>query len=339
MKNKSTIAVTGGLGYIGSHTVVELILSGYEVIVLDDLSNSDANVLIELEKLTKTEIVFYQVDLRNSEELEAIFKIHKITSVFHFASSIYVDESMEKPLDYYHNNLVSLLSLLKVMEQNKVKNLVYSSSCTVYGEPEFLPISESSTIQNSPSPYGKTKVMSEMMLQDLCELTDTLKVVSLRYFNPVGAHESGLIGEKQGENPKHLFPIIMDVLSGKRKNLKVFGTDYNTKDGTAIRDYVHVIDIAKAHVLAIEAFEKESKYQYYNLGSGTGFSVKEILQTFEKELKVTISFTNEERRSGDVPAIWADNSKAKKELNWEVTRSLSDMISSAYSWYKKQSKR
>lgn len=338
MKHKTTVLVTGGLGYIGSHSVVELIASGYEVLIVDDLSNTEKDVLSKLEKLTQVEIPFFHLDLRDKAELNKLFQSHKIDCVFHFASSIYVDVSMENPLNYYNNNLVSLLNLLNVMKENEVKNLVFSSSCTVYGQPTTLPISEASPIQNSPSPYGKTKVMSETILRDVSDLEGKIKVISLRYFNPVGAHRTGLIGEKQGSNPKHLFPIIMDVISGKRKELKVFGTDYDTNDGTAVRDYIHVTDVAKAHVTSIDAFQFEKHYQFFNLGSGSGFSVIQIIKEFEKVLGIEIPYKKEERRAGDVAAIWANNNKAKNELGWNITMDLSDMIKSAYNWYLKQNK-
>ncbi len=338
MKHKTTVLVTGGLGYIGSHTVVELISSGYKVLIVDDLSNTDMDVLYKLEELTQVKIPFFQIDLRDKAELNKLFQSHKVDCVFHFASSIYVDVSMENPLNYYNNNLVSLLNLLNVMKENEVKNLVFSSSCTVYGQPTTLPISEASPIQDSPSPYGKTKVISETILKDVSNLEESINVISLRYFNPVGAHKTGLIGEKQGKKPKHLFPIIMDVISGKRKELKVYGTDYDTSDGSAVRDYIHVTDVAKAHVLAIRSFQSEKPYQFFNLGTGYGYSVLQIINEFEKVLEVEIPYQKEKRRLGDVAAIWADNNKAKEELNWNINSTLSDMIESAYNWYLKQNK-
>jgi UDP-glucose 4-epimerase len=337
MHNKKTILVTGGLGYIGSHTVVELIENGYEVLIIDDLSNSRRDVLSNIKKITGVEPLFYCLSLLEKNKVSDVFENHNIDAVIHFAAHLFVGESVEKPLKYYTNNLVSLLNLLEIMKISSVKNLVFSSSCTVYGEPDLLPISEKSPIKEASSPYGTTKVMGEKIIKDICELEQNTNAIALRYFNPVGAHDSALIGEFPKGTPKHLFPIISKVLKGQTHELKVFGDDYNTKDGTAVRDYIHVVDLAKAHIKALERLESKKmikKFESFNIGTGTGYSVLEIVNSFEEVTKQKIKYSIVERREGDIAEIWADSLLAKEQLGWESTKTLKDMISSAFNWEK-----
>ena len=338
---KKNILVTGGLGYIGSHTVVELITNGYEVTIIDDLSNSRIEVLDNIEKITGTKPTFFQFNLEDKTKLKQVFESTDFDAVIHFAAHIFVDESVENPLKYYKNNIISLLNLLSVMtfdygQNDKPANLIFSSSCTVYGEPDVLPISEKSPIKDSPSPYGTTKIMAEKILNDVCRLEKGINGISLRYFNPVGAHDSALIGEFPKGKPRHLFPIISKVLKGESKELKIYGNDYNTKDGTCVRDYIHVVDLAKAHVKAIKRFDNNNidSYESYNIGTGNGSSILEVIQSFEKITGEKINYSFAERRKGDVAEIWANSTLANGILDWKAERDLDNMVETAEKWEK-----
>lgn len=335
--NKNKILVTGGLGYIGSHTVVELIEEGYDVVIIDNLSNSRIEILDRIYTITKVKPTFYPVDLTESDKLDHIFKTEKFDAVIHFAAYLLVDESVDKPLTYYRNNLFSLLNVVHYMSKYSVKNLVFSSSCTVYGNPSVLPVDENSPIQESPSPYGNTKIMGEKILRDTCELEGKINTISLRYFNPVGAHKSALIGEIPKNKPSHLFPIISKVVCKELNSFKVFGNDYNTEDGTAIRDYIHVTDLAKAHISALSRLilgNNEKKYEYYNIGSGNGYSVLEIIKQFENIANQKLGYEIVARREGDVAKIWASIENANLKLGWYPQKKLSDMVISSIEWEK-----
>ena len=328
------ILVTGGLGYIGSHTVVELITKGYEVTIIDDLSNSRLEVLDNLFKITGVKPKFYQFSLMENKRLKDFFKTNSFDFVIHFAAHIFVDESVEKPLKYYNNNIVSLLNLLTEMKNTGIKNILFSSSCTVYGEPDVLPISEKDAIKESNSPYGTTKIMAERILEDICTLEKSITGISLRYFNPVGAHDSALIGEFPKGKPRHLFPIISKVLKGEAPELKVYGNDYDTKDGTAVRDYIHVVDLAIAHVKALNRFKNKdiNPYESYNVGTGNGYSILEVIHSFEKVTGKKIKYSFSERRKGDIAKIWANSSLVEKTLNWKAKRGIDNMVETAEKW-------
>ena len=338
MKLKETILVTGGLGYIGSHTVVELINNGFEVIVIDDLSNSRKSIKEEIEKITNSSFKLYDFSIGDKEKLEKVFSTHSISSVVHLAAYLLVNESVNNPLKYYRNNITNLVTVLDVMSLFSVNKIVFSSSCTVYGDLIKLPLTEDSEITTTSSPYGRTKIMGEQILKDQSNTNEGINVISLRYFNPVGAHDSGLIGEKPNQMSTHLFPLISKVYSGEIKEFSIFGDDYDTKDGTAVRDYIHVMDIAEAHVLALKRLtedKNDNNYESYNLGKGRGYSVKEILNQFEEVLKKKINYKIVPKRSGDLPEVWADISLASKKLKWNPKRSLKEMIESSYIWESK----
>ena len=321
------ILLTGGTGYIGSHTAVELIHQGYEVIIVDDLSNSEHRTIESIEKITGTKPEFHQFDLRNSPSLEKLFKDNKFDGIIHFAAKKAVGESVEKPLLYYDVNLNSMLNLLKLMELHKVSNLVFSSSCTVYGQPSQLPVTEDTPFALAESPYGHTKQIGEGILNQTTQTNGQLQALSLRYFNPVGAHASALIGELPIGVPANLVPFITQTAAGLRSKLKVYGNDYDTPDGTAIRDYIHVVDLAKAHVRAIERMlnhEQKKPYEYFNIGTGKGSSVLEVIQAFEMV----------DRRAGDIVKIYADTTCANDVLNWSAQLNLDDMMKSAWEWQK-----
>lgn len=334
----SKILVTGGTGYIGSHTAVELIEAGFDIAIVDNLSNSDISVLDGIEKITGKRPVFEQIDLKDKSSLEAFFtKYQDIHSVLHFAAYKAVGESTEKPLAYYRNNVLSTLHLLECMQDHQVPNLVFSSSCTVYGHPDRLPVDENAPIKPPLSPYGSTKQMSERMICDATEANKHMRGISLRYFNPIGAHPSALIGEKPEGIPDNLLPFITQTALGLRKELKVFGDDYNTPDGTAIRDYINVVDLAKAHVQAIKRLineENKTGYEYFNVGTGKGNSVMEIIQAFEKATGEKIHYQVADRRPGDVEQVYADTTLANKELNWKAQASLEETLRSAWNWEK-----
>lgn len=330
----ATILITGGLGYIGSHTVVELISNGFEVIIIDNLSNSERFILDKIETITGVIPVFYQQDLCDVNAVEKIFTVHSIEVVIHFAAYKSVNESVKAPLKYFVNNILPLLNILQVMEQNKIENIIFSSSATVYGEPEHLPVTESTPFQKSLSAYGSTKQMGEDILEKVCA-AGNIKNISLRYFNPVGAHVSALIGELPKGIPNNLFPYVTQTGIGRLKVLTVFGTDYNTPDGSCIRDYIHVVDLAKAHVQACKRLLNKlnnSPFEVFNIGTGKGISVLEIIKTFEKETGVKLNYTIGPRRQGDAAAVYASTAKANKALGWKAELSLKEMINSAWDW-------
>ncbi len=332
---KTKILVTGGMGYIGSHTVVELQNSGYRVVIADNLCNSKKEILLQIEKITGIRPDFELVDLQNADATLRLFEKHKdLSGVIHFAAYKAVGESMEFPLLYYHNNLFSLINTIQAMLKHDINNFVFSSSCTVYGNPDKLPVDEKTAVKPAISPYGNTKRISEELLYDTVNTT-SLKSISLRYFNPAGAHSSGLIGELPMGVPNNLVPFITQTAIGKRDILKVFGNDYSTPDGTCIRDYIHVEDLAKAHVVSIERMagrKQKNSFEIFNLGTGSGNSVLEVIKTFEKVSGIKIPFKYTGRRPGDVPAVWADTSLANNELGWKARKNLDDMMRSAWIW-------
>ena len=329
------ILVTGGAGYIGSHTCVELLNAGYEVVVVDNLSNSCKESLNRVQKITGKSLKFYEVDILDRDGLIKVFENEKIESVIHFAGLKAVGESVAKPLEYYHNNITGTLVLCDVMRQFGVKNIVFSSSATVYGTPAFVPITESCPKGTCTNPYGWTKSMLEQILTDLHTADPEWKVVLLRYFNPIGAHESGYIGEDPKGIPNNLVPYITQVAVGKLEALGVFGDDYDTPDGTGVRDYIHVVDLALGHVKAIEKMEKiHDGVLTYNLGTGIGYSVLDIVKGFEKAVGHPILYVIKERRPGDIATCYADPSLAKEELGWETVRDLDKMCEDSWRWQK-----
>ncbi len=332
------ILVTGGIGYIGSHTVVEMQNKGFEVIIIGNLSNSKIEILDSIEKITKIKPAFEKLDLCDKKNLDKFFKKHKnIDGIIHFAAYKAVGESVEKPLKYYQNNLVSLMNILENMKKYKIKNFVFSSSCTVYGQPEKLPVTEKSEIQKANSPYGNTKQISEEIISDFVHSNEELKSIALRYFNPIGAHKSALIGELPIGVPNNLIPFLTQTAIGIRKELKVFGNDYNTTDGSAIRDYIHVVDLAKAHIVALKRMfenKNEKNFEYFNIGTGKGNSVLEVLKTFEEVTKVKVNYKIVERREGDIEKIFADTSFANKVLKWKTKLSLKNALLHSWNWEK-----
>jgi UDP-glucose 4-epimerase len=329
------VLVTGGLGYIGSHTVIELMNQGYESLIIDNLSNSDVSVLDRLEKITGKRPEFQQVEMRDKEQLQEVFwsNNNQIAGVIHFAAALLVGESVEQPLHYYFNNLTSTINLLECMNEFDVKPIVFSSSCTVYGNPDQLPVGEDAPIKPAMSPYGNTKKVCEDILKD-ASTAHPIKVVSLRYFNPIGAHKSSLIGEFQSGPPHHLVPFITETATGKRAKLNIFGDDWNTADGTCVRDYIHVSDVAEAHINAMEYAIKQSDntFNVFNIGTGDGYSVLEMVKSFEKTTGLKVPYEIVERRPGDVEAVYADTSKAAKELNFKTKRGIDEMLKSAWEW-------
>jgi len=332
------ILVTGGTGYIGSHTVVELQETGYDVVIIDNLSNSGIEVIENIEKITGKKPDFEQFDLVDFQRTQEFFSRNSdIEAIIHFAASKAVGESVEKPLHYYRNNLVSLLNILDCQIQYNIPNIVFSSSCTVYGQPDLLPVTEKTPRKDAESPYGNTKRISEDILKDTILANPLLKGIALRYFNPVGAHSSALIGELPLGVPQNLVPFITQTAAGLRNELKVFGDDYNTPDGSAIRDYINVVDLAKAHVIAIErllSLKNKTNYEVFNLGTGTGLSVLEIVKGFEKATGVKLNYKIVNRRSGDIEKIWADTSYANEELGWKTEKGLEETLLSAWNWEK-----
>ena len=333
------ILVTGGAGYIGSHTLIELFKANLDFIVLDNLSNSSKIALDRVAQIIEKEIEFIQGDIRDKALLENIFQNHKIDSVIHFAGLKAVGESVVKPLEYYDNNVNGTITLLQAMKEYNVKSIVFSSSATVYGEPKQMPVTEDMpTGINLTNPYGKTKYFIEEILKDLFRSDNNWKIAILRYFNPVGAHESGLIGEDPKDIPNNLMPYITQVAVGKLKELQIFGNDYPTKDGTGVRDYIHVVDLANAHVKALEYLQSHKKLNeplIVNLGTGKGYSVLEMVQAFEKASGVEIPYKIVDRRPGDIAKIYANASKAKELLNWEAKRDLFEMCKSSWNWQRK----
>ena len=332
MTNKK-ILVTGGLGFIGSHTVLELFESNYEVLIVDDLSNSNISVLDKLRELTNSPIKFVQGDLSNSDFTKSIFSSHKIGAVIHFAAKKAVGESVEKPLLYYKVNVGSMINILDQMIACDVRNLIFSSSCTVYGQPDQLPVNEATPFKQAASPYGYTKQVCEQIIGDLTKSNPSIKATSLRYFNPVGAHESGQIGELPIGVPNNLIPFITQTAAQIRDNFKVFGGDYDTKDGTAIRDYIHVVDLAKAHVKALEHQEtSKNNNPIFNIGTGRGYSVLEVIQSFERVSGQKLMYEIVKRREGDIECIFADTVHANRTLGWGAIKSLDDMMEDAWRW-------
>jgi len=333
------ILVTGGTGYIGSHTAVELQNAGYEVIIVDNLSNSSIDVLDGIEKITGIRPVFEQFDLTDIEKTEAFFlKYPDIKAIIHFAASKAVGESVQIPLHYYRNNLVSLINLLECQIKYDVSNIVFSSSCTVYGQPDQLPVTENTPRKDAESPYGNTKRVNEDILHDAIAVNPQLKGIALRYFNPVGAHPSGLIGELPLGVPANLVPFITQTAAGLRDELKVFGNDYNTPDGSAVRDYINVVDLAKAHVVAVNRLlENRNKagFEIFNLGTGTGVSVLETVHAFQKVTGVKLNYKIVARRAGDIEKIWADTTFANEELGWKAETGLEETLLSAWLWEKR----
>jgi UDP-glucose 4-epimerase len=330
------IIITGGAGYIGSHTAVEFLLKGFEVVIVDDLSNSRLEVIDGIEQITKLKPLFYRTDVTDLMALDNIISEHKDASaIVHFAAYKAVGESVKQPLMYYNNNLVGLLNILKLINDYQISNFVFSSSCTVYGQPKKLPVTEQSPIVKPESPYGNTKKIGEEIITDAISASTNLKAVSLRYFNPIGAHPSALIGELPIGVPNNLMPYITQTAIGIRPQLKVFGNDYNTPDGTAIRDYINVVDLAKAHVVAVARLisnKNEQKYEVFNIGTGKGVSVLEVINAFEKSTGVKLNYEIAERREGDVEKVWADTTKANSILGWFATESLEDTVKSAWEW-------
>jgi len=330
------ILITGGTGYIGSHTAVEFIEKGYEVVIIDNLSNSKIESLEGIEEITGKMPIFFELDLTDKEHIKEFFKINKnIDAIIHFAAYKAVGESVEKPLMYYQNNLISLMNLLEAAEENNINSFVFSSSCTVYGEPDKLPVKETSAIKKATSPYGNTKQIAEDIIVDFTKATQKFKAIALRYFNPVGAHHSAKIGELPIGVPNNLVPFITQTAIGIREELKVWGNDYDTPDGTCIRDYIHVVDLAKAHVIAAERMinEKNKKnFEIFNLGTGNGNSVLEVIKSFEKVSESKLNYKIAERREGDVVAVYSHTDYANEELGWKAEKTLDDMMLSAWNW-------
>lgn len=329
-----TILVTGGAGYIGSHTVVELQQAGYDVVVVDNLSNSSEVSLQRVEKITGKPVKFYKADILDREELEDIFAKESIQCCIHFAGLKAVGESVQKPWEYYYNNISGTLILLDVMRKHNVKNMIFSSSATVYGNPAFIPITEECPKGEITNPYGQTKGMLEQILTDMQKADPEWNVILLRYFNPIGAHKSGTIGENPNGVPNNLMPYITQVAVGKLKELGVFGNDYDTPDGTGVRDYIHVVDLARGHVKAIKKIEENPGLEIYNLGTGVGYSVLDIVKNFEEASGVKIPYVIKPRRAGDIATCYSDASKAKRELGWEAEYGIKEMCEDSWRWQK-----
>ena len=331
------ILVTGGTGYIGSHTVVELQNSGFEVVIVDNLCNSYIEVVDNISKITGVRPGFEKIDLTDKAKTDNFFKNHAdIAGIIHFAALKAVGESVDKPLDYYHNNILSLINILSCMKKHRIKNIVFSSSCTVYGQPDELPVTETAPIKPAWSPYAHTKQISEGIIENTTNVED-IQGILLRYFNPIGAHESALIGELPIGIPNNLVPFLTQTAIGKRDVLKVFGNDYKTPDGTAIRDYIHVVDLAKAHVVAIERLVNKAnrkKIEVFNLGTGNGYSVLDVIRSFEKIRGVKLNYKIVKRRPGDIEQVWADTTFANEELGWKAEKDIDDMMLSAWNWEK-----
>ena len=325
------ILVPGGAGYIGSHTVVELLNKGKEVVIIDNFSNSKPDVLDKIRKITGKDFKFYEMDYKNKEQLEKVFEENNIEAVMNFAGYKAVGESVQKPIDYYMNNITGCLVVLDVMKKYNVKKFIFSSSATVYGEPERIPLTEDCKTGGTTNPYGTTKLFIEQILKDLYTSDNTWDICILRYFNPVGAHESGLIGEEPQGIPNNLMPYIVRVANGTLKELSVFGNDYNTPDGTGVRDYIHVVDLAKGHISALEKLEKEGKGLFiYNLGTGTGYSVLDMVKAFENSTGRDVPYKIAPRRTGDIATCYADPKKAKEELGWVAEKTLDDMCKDSW---------
>lgn len=329
------ILVAGGNGFIGSHTAVELLEAGYDIIIADNFSNSKPETLDAIKVITQKNFKFYEVDLTNKEQTEIIFKENNIDAVIHFAGFKAVGESVSKPIEYYQNNLMSTLVLCDLMRQYQCKKMIFSSSATVYGDPKEIPITENCEIGGTTNPYGTSKLFIEQILKDIVISDPEWSVVLLRYFNPIGAHRSGLIGESPNGIPNNLMPYIVKVANGELPQLNVFGNDYPTKDGTGVRDYIHVVDLALGHIKALEKAYKDNGVHIYNLGTGNGYSVLEIVENFEKANQIKIPYQIVERRPGDIPTCYADTKKAKEELGWEAKYGIEDMCKDSWNYVKK----
>ena len=336
--NKKRILVTGGLGFIGSHTVVELQNEGFEVVIIDDLSNTRIEVLDGITSITGIRPEFVQLDLKEKEKVSDFFRRHDIDGVIHFAASKAVGESVLQPLTYYENNISTLIYLLKSMSEFKVSNLIFSSSCTVYGQADQLPITEDAPVKKAESPYGNTKQIGEEIIQDVTK-TEDINAISLRYFNPIGAHESALIGELPLGVPQNLIPYVTQTAAGIRQELSVFGDDYPTPDGTAVRDYIHVVDLARAHISALRRLldkKNKAKMEYFNVGTGKGSSVLEVIRTFENVNQVEVKYKIVDRREGDITEAYANTELANRELGWKAKLGLEEALASAWKWQLKQ---
>tara|TARA_B110000263_G_scaffold217893_1_gene204226 strand:+ start:2051 stop:3073 length:1023 start_codon:yes stop_codon:yes gene_type:complete len=340
MNNK--ILVTGGLGYIGSHTTVELINQGFQVIIVDNLSNSEISVLDNIKKITGVRPKFYEFNLTDSSKTEECFKENNFDAVIHFAAFKSVSESVKFPLKYHENNIKSLENILESMRVYEIKYIIFSSSCTVYGQPDKLPVNENAPFKKAESPYAETKQISEKIIQNFIGDNNRFSAISLRYFNPVGAHSSSLIGELPKGVPENLVPFITQTAAGKRDRLVVYGDDYNTHDGTAVRDYIHIEDLSNAHIAALDRllnFNNEIPYEYYNIGTGIGYSVMDLIKSFEKVNNLKLKYNISVRREGDIEKIYADIKLSKKKLNWSYKKSLDEMMSSAWNWQKHLNKK
>lgn len=333
---KETILVTGGTGFIGSHTTVELQNAGYEVVIADDLSNSQADVIDGIEKITGIRPAFEKVDLRDFDATEALFKKYpKISGIIHFAASKAVGESVQQPLKYYRNNIISLVNLLELMPKYDVKGIIFSSSCTVYGQPDVLPATEETPIKKAESPYGNTKQINEEIIQDYVASGAKIQSIILRYFNPIGSHPTAIIGEMPNGVPQNLIPYLTQTAIGIREQLSVFGDDYDTPDGSCIRDYIYVVDLAKAHVCAMTRImegKSEEPVEIYNIGTGKGTSVLELINGFEKATGVKLNYKIVGRRAGDIEKVWGNVDKANKVLGWKADTPLEDVLASAWKW-------
>lgn len=331
------ILLPGGAGFIGSHTAIELLEEGEEIIIVDDFSNSNPQVLDAIKQITGKDFKFYEMDYKNQEKLEKIFQENKIDAVINFAGFKAVGESVQKPIEYYHNNISGALILLEIMKKYGCKKFIFSSSATVYGEPESIPITEECRTGGTTNPYGNTKLFIEQILKDIYRSDHTWDICILRYFNPIGAHKSGLIGEEPQGIPNNLMPYIVRVANGQLKELSIFGNDYDTKDGTGVRDYIHVEDLAKGHVKALNKIDNEKNGLYiYNLGTGIGYSVLDMVKTFEKVTGKKVPYKIAPRRAGDIATCYANPQKAKKELGWETTKTLDDMCRDSWNYIERQ---
>jgi UDP-glucose 4-epimerase len=333
--NRKVVLVTGGAGYIGSHTVIALQQRGYDVIVVVNLSNSQADVLENIQKITGEKPTFFPFDLANQAETSAFFAKNPVDAVIHFAAHKYVNESVNEPLRYYNNNLVSTLNILREMEKHGIQNFVFSSSCTVYGQAETLPVTEQTPVKPAECPYGNTKQITEEILRDICLINKEFQAIALRYFNPIGAHQSALIGELPVGVPQNLLPYITQTAIGIRQQLQVFGNDYDTKDGTCLRDYIHVEDLAEAHVVALDRILNKNcaeNYEVFNIGTGNPYSVLEVIQSFEKMSGTKLPYKIVGRRAGDIEKVWADTTLANNVLGWKSKKTLDEMTLSAWNW-------
>jgi UDP-glucose 4-epimerase len=332
------ILVTGGLGFIGSHTVVELHNAGFEPVIIDNLYNSNRDVLKGIKQITGKDFPFYEVDCNDVEKVRSVFEKEKFDGVIHFAAYKAVGESVEKPLNYYENNLISLLILLRIMKEFEVNKFVFSSSCTVYGQPDFIPVTEQTPRKPAASPYGNTKAIAEDIIRDHVYAKPGIKALSLRYFNPIGAHETALIGELPNGVPSNLVPFITQTAAGLRQSLTIFGNDYETPDGTCIRDFIHVVDLAKAHLKALLLLDEQTADNYYdvfNVGTGKGYSVLELINTFEEVNAVKVNYSIGPRREGDVEKIYAQSDKVNSIMKWTPEKTMADALRDAWNWQKK----